>query len=438
MPTLNFGRRELAKLHPAPGVASVYYDARTPGFGLRFHASGAASWVLDYRPHGGGRSAMKKRLTIAARDAMQLETAKQAAKDMLAKIRLGADPMAERQATRRGVTVADLCESYLREHVRPKRKSETVDGYQTYIDNWIVPEWGKRKALSLTRADVQKLHRRMGIPRPEGCGKPGAANRLVTFVSAVYTWAADNGALPEAFPNPARRVARFKEKGRERFLAVAEFAKLGEALRLAETDGIPWRPDPAKKLKHAPKEENRRVVFDKWSVAAIRLLVFTGCRRSEILNLKWESVDFEHGMLRLPDSKTGPKPVPLSAPALEILSKLERAGVYVIAGQSAGTENEKPRTDLIRPWARITAHAGLKGLRLHDLRHSFASVGVSGGLNLPLIAKMLGHADIATTQRYAHLSDDPVRAGVNTIGATIKAAMDGAADNVAKIRERVA
>lgn len=427
MPTINFGRRELAKLKPPKGVEITYWDARTPGFGLRFQGSANASWILAYRSHGGGRSAQKKRLTIGPLSTMKLEVAKQHAKDLLAQVRLGADPMAERQAIRRGVTVGDLCKAYLREHVEPKRKARTAASYRVFIDNWILPEWNKRKAHSITRADVQALHRKMGVPAPEGCGKPGAANRIVAFISAVFTWASDNGQLPEQFPNPARRIARYDEKTHERFLAVAEFAKLGEALRLAETDGIPWTTNPSKKQKHLPREESRRVVFDAGSVAAIRLLIFTGCRLREILNLRHNEVDFENGLLRLGDSKTGQKVVVLPAPALEILNKLERIGIYVIPSQSAGTQDEKPRSDLNRPWARITAHAGLKGLRIHDLRHSFASIAVAGGMNLPMVAKLLGHADISTTQRYAHLADDPVRAGANTIASTIKAAMDGVA-----------
>lgn len=416
----------MAALRAEPGRAVTYYDSKLKGFGLRYHTTGKASFILEYRPIGGGRKSPKKRITIGPAT-MRLENAKQAAKDMLAKIRLGADPIAERQAARRAATVGDLLDTYIREHVRPKLKPRTVELYDGYAENYIRPAWGTRKANSIVRLDMQRLHREIGSPAPDGEGKPGAANRLIAFVSGAFTWAALNGALPETYPNPARNVKPFPGKVRERFLSASEFARLGDTLRLAETDGIPWTPDPTKKMKHAPKEENRRVVCDPWAVAAIRLLMLTGCRLREILHLKWSSVNFERGVLLLDDSKTGAKTVVLPASALAILKKLDRVGVYVIAGESAGSEEERPRADLQRPWARITDHAGLTGLRIHDLRHSFASVAVAGGLNLPVVGKLLGHANVATTQRYAHLADDPVRAAANAIAGTIMAAMESAA-----------
>lgn len=427
MPTLNLGRREIAALSAEPGRAITYYDSKLKGFGLRFHATGKASFIVEYRPIGGGRKAPKKRITIGAADGMKLEVARQAAMDMLAKVRLGADPIAERQAARRAATVGDLLDSYLAEHVRPKLKPRTVELYEGYAENYVRPAWGTRKAGSIVRGDMQRLHRKIGGPKPDGEGKPGAANRLVAFVSGTFTWAALNGALPETYPNPARNVQHFPGKVRERFLGAAEFGRLGDALRLAETDGIPWTPDPKKKAKHAPKEENRRVVCDAWAVAAIRLLMLTGCRLREILHLKWSAVNFERGVLILEDSKTGAKTVVLPASALAILKKLDRVGVYVIAGESAGSDEERPRADLQRPWARITEHAGLTGLRIHDLRHSFASVAVAGGLNLPVVGKLLGHANVATTQKYAHLADDPVRAASNAIANTIMAQLEGVA-----------
>jgi integrase len=180
-----------------------------------------------------------------------------------------------------------------------------------------------------------------------------------------------------------------------------EFARLGDALRLAETTGLPWDPDPAKKVKHAPKPDNRLVVCDVWSIAAIRLLIFTGCRMREILNLRWREVDLERGILLLPDSKTGRKTVIL------------------------GADPKAPRADLNRPWARLRKYARIEDVRLHDLRHTFASIGAGSGLGLPIIGKLLGHASVATTQRYAHLADDPLRRGADVIAARIKLALEG-------------
>jgi integrase len=143
----------------------------------------------------------------------------------------------------------------------------------------------------------------------------------------------------------------------------------------------------------------------------------------EVLHLKWEHVDFERGLLLLPDSKTGKKTIVLNAPALSLLEGLTRVGIYVIAGDSAATINERPRADLKRPWTAVSRRADLDGVRLHDLRHNFASFGAGGGMGLPIIGKLLGHTQPQTTARYAHLHADPLRRASDAIGATIAAAM---------------
>jgi integrase len=185
-----------------------------------------------------------------------------------------------------------------------------------------------------------------------------------------------------------------------------------------------WSVDETKPTaSHAPKAEKRRRTLDPFAVAAIRLLILTGARLREILHARWEHVDFERGILLLPDSKTGKKPVYLSAAALTILSTLPRiaGNPHIISGEQVGA----PRADLKRPWAAVTQAAGLEGVRIHDLRHSFASIGAGASMGLPVIGKLLGHSQAATTHRYAHLDTDPLRRAVDTIGATISAAMDG-------------
>ena len=169
-------------------------------------------------------------------------------------------------------------------------------------------------------------------------------------------------------------------------------------------------------------------------IAAIRLLAFTGCRLSEILELRWDHVDLERACLRLPTSKTGTKTVRLSPPALEVLNGIERqpSNPYVLAGSKPGTHF----SNLPRPWQRIRKQAGLEGVRLHDLRHSFASVGAAGGLSLPMIGALLGHTQAATTQRYAHLADDPLRQANDMIGARIAAAMNPSAEGEVVAMER--
>jgi integrase len=192
--------------------------------------------------------------------------------------------------------------------------------------------------------------------------------------------------------------------------------RLGSAIREAETKGIPWEVDERKpKAKHLPKATNRFTKISPFAAAAIRLLLFTGCRLREILHLKWGQVDLERGLLFLADSKTGRKTVILNAPALAVLSGLDRLGSYVVPGD----DPEKPRADLKRPWEAVARRAGLEGVRLHDLRHTYASFGAGGGLGL------LGHTQASTTQRYAHLDADPLRRASEAIGGRIAAALDG-------------
>jgi integrase len=162
-----------------------------------------------------------------------------------------------------------------------------------------------------------------------------------------------------------------------------ELERLGAAIRQAETIGVPWTIDQAKKTWHVPKLK-RETVIGEHAAAALRLLIFTGAHLREILHLKWEHVDFDRGLLLLPESKTGKKTIVLNAPALAVLNGLARVGTYVIAGDRAGTAKERPRADLKRPWALVSCHAGLEGVRLHDLRHNFAAFGASGGMGLPI------------------------------------------------------
>ncbi len=168
------------------------------------------------------------------------------------------------------------------------------------------------------------------------------------------------------------------------------------------------------------------------AIAAIRLLILTGARLREILHAKWEHVDFERGIIHLPDSKTGAKPIYLSAAALTILAALPRlkGNPHLIPGERDGA----PRVDLKKPWGAVTKAAGLEGLRLHDLRHSFASFGAGASFGLPIIGKLLGHAHPATTHRYAHLDADPMRRAVETIGDRISAAMKGKSADIVPIK----
>jgi integrase len=391
------------------------WDSELKGFGVRVRPSGARSYVVVYRPAGEGRRAAVRRVTIDAIGKITPDQARTVAKRFLGSIAHGDDPAGERAAERRAATMRELAETFLSEHVEAKRKPATATKYRYVVEAFIIPAFGRMKPSDITRGAVARLHH-------ENAERPTIANYTVAVLSAIFTFGESRGLIPDG-TNPTRHVERFEEEKRERFLTVAELARLGEALREAETTGLPWRGPIATgpKAKHIAKPENRVSRFDPTAVAAVRLLMFTGCRLREILHLKWSEVDFERGLLFLGDSKTGKKSIVLSAPALAILQGLPDRGAYVIPGDLP----DAPRSDLKRLWSAVTARADLAGVRIHDLRHTFASYGAGGGLGLPIVGKLLGHSQPQTTARYAHLDADPLRRAADTIGKTIAAAMEG-------------
>ncbi len=402
--TIKLTARNIAGL---PG--GTYYDQVLKGFGLRVGAT-SSSWFAEYRPGAGGRDVAKKRVKIGRTDKLSADQARAAASKLLAGVTLGSDPAAQKAEERAACVFSDVADAYVTEHVEAKRKSATADYYRYVLDLHVKPRIGSKRLNTITRADVNEMHAAIG----KTAGKY-VANRAVAVVSAVVNWAAPDGA------NPAKGIERFREEGRERFLAADEMARLGDALREAETIGIPHK---ASKSKHAPKEKNR-TVYGPHVTGAVRLLMLTGCRLREILNLEWAHVDAERGLLFLPDSKTGRKTVVLSTAAQEVLKALPKVGKYVIAGRDAGTDDEKPRADLKKPFAAICGRAKLDGLRLHDLRHTFASIGAGSGLGLPVVGALLGHSDSRTTERYAHVAADASRRAADVIAGQIAAAIGG-------------
>jgi integrase len=371
------------------------------------------SYVVVYRA-GSGRGAPVRRFTIAGVGRAAPEAARRRAKAILGAVAHGQDPAGDKATERSTLTIATLADRFMSEHVEQKRKPGTVAFYRHLLEKIIKPELGTTKADKVTRAQVAKLHGKLKAT-------PFQANRVLAVIGSMYTFAGRSGIVTEGL-NPVRRIEQFKEHRRERFLTGEELVRLGASLREAEAKGIPWSVDEAKpKAKHPPKAKNRFTKIGPSAAAAIRLLLFTGCRLREILHLKWEQVDLERGLLFLADSKTGRKTVILNAPALAVLVGLERLGSFVVPGD----DFEKPRADLKRPWDAVAKRAGLSGVRLHDLRHTYASFGAGGGLGLPIIGKLLGHTQASTTQRYAHLDADPLRRASEAIGGRIAAALEG-------------
>ncbi len=405
------------------------FDDDLKGFGLRIFPTGEKSWIVEYRPNGGGRGVAKKRLTLGSTGTLTPDKARKTAQAALARARLGADPAREKSETRQAATFAELVERFLTDHVDAKRKPGTQRNYRHLLEVVAIPALGTMKAKDVTRRDVANQHLKMK-------DRPFQANRLLAVVGAMYTFGSKRGHVPDGC-NPARGVEKFPEHRRERFLSSEEIERVGSALREAETVGLPWQVDETiPNAKHIPKPENRRTVLGPHATAAIRLLILTGARLREILHLRWAHVDFTRGLLLIPDSKTGRKTIVLNPPALGVLTALaELAGAkdpstlrqsqgFVIAGN----DPERPRADLHKPWKSIAARAGLDGVRIHDLRHTYASFGAGSGLGLPIIGKLLGHREAATTQRYAHLDADPLRRAANEIGGQIAKALGDAID----------
>ncbi|EAQ33922.1 probable integrase protein [Nitrobacter sp. Nb-311A] len=404
-------KRSVEALQTSGGEFTVWDDALT-GFGVRVRPTGAKSYVVVYRA-GSGRGAPVRRYTIAAVGKITPERARARAKVILAAVAHGHDPANQKTAERGVPTVAELADRFVTDHVRAKRKAGTAEFYRDILDRIVKPAVGTTKADKLTRLQVGRLHSSLA-------DTPFQANRVLAVVGSMYAFAGRAGIVPEGI-SPARGIDKFKESRRERFLTSEELERLGSAIREAETTGIPWSVDETKPTaKHMPKAKRSTRIAPS-AAAALRLLLFTGCRLREILHLRWEHVDFERGCLFLPDSKSGRKTIILNAPALAVLSTMDRLGPYVVPGDNP----ERPRRDLKRPWDGVTKRSGLTGVRLHDLRHTYASFGAGGGLGLPIIGRLLGHAQSATTARYTHLDNDPLRCASEAIAGRIAAAMDG-------------
>lgn len=420
----------------------IIFDSAVPGFGLRVFPSGEKSWVFDYRPGEGGRAAPKRRVTIgsaASGDPHKLpdytpEAARKEADRLRAVVRTGGDPQGDKAASRSAATFADLATAFIDQHVIPKRSAVTANFYRDLLKRLVLPALGRKKAKDIKGSDVSRLHHELA-------DHPYQANRALAVIGAIYSWAAGPVGLIPAGTNPARGIERYEEEKRGRVLSAEELERLGAAIRVAETDGIPWRLSPDGKAKHRAKGEAQLTVIGPHAAAALRLLIFTGMRLREVLNLRWDQIDQSQGLIVLAKHKTsrttGSKGIVLNAPALQVLADLPRMGIYVIAGDTAGQKGEKPRSDLKRPWDAVRRHGGLDDLRIHDLRHNFASFGAGGGLGLPIIGKLLGHSQPATTARYSHFDADPLRRASNSIGSALSAAMGDApvTDNVVNLHK---
>lgn len=399
-------KRSVDALKPS-AARYVAWDTELAGFGIRVSPTGRKSYVFRYRASG-GRSGRSREPVIGVHGPITPDQAREIARSWAALVAAGGDPAADRESLRQAPMVSDLMDRYFTDHAEQNNKATTVRNAKNLADNFIRPVLGRIKVRDVTRADVSKLHRSLAKT-------PYQANRTLALLSKAFSLSEVWGLRPDN-SNPCMRVQRFEEKARERFLSEKEFATLGEVLAQAELGGL------AAEGRERPAQINPR------AITAIRLLIFTGARVSEILGLRWEYINWESNTAELPDSKTGKKTLHLPPAALEVLNGLKRPksgkGYVVRGGRGAGSHSQ-PLINIKGPWAVIRKAAGLEGVRLHDLRHSFASAAIAGGMSLPMIGALLGHRDVKTTARYAHLADDPIRAAAAQVGNRIAGAMKG-------------
>lgn len=386
--SLRITKRSAEAAKPRAGTAWVQWDDLS-GFGLRVRSTGSKAWVVKYRHEG-----RQRWYTIGSYPKVAPDAARDAARKLLADVAHGRDPAAERARARRALTVQQAADRFLVEHVEVHCSASTQRNFRSHLERLVVPELGTVKLRSVIREDVKRLHRKHKAT-------PVLANRMLTTLSRLFTWAEECGVLPEGCPNPVRGVKRNKEQSRQVFLGDAEIQALGKSLREAE--------------------RNRS---EHWqAIGAIRLLLLTGCRLREILDLRWEHVDLEARLLHLKGTKSGDRAVVLSAPAAQVLEGLPRSETcpWVFPG---GRSSGGPWQSLWGAWGRISANAGFKDVRLHDLRHSHASAGIASGLSLAAVGALLGHKTPTVTNRYAHLGRDPRREAAEKVGSRIAAALN--------------
>ena len=359
------------------GTDTVYWDGELTGFGLRVRRSGRKSYVVQTRIAG-----KLCWFTIGPHGPLNPDQARARALEILACAKKGIDPRDADARREAEPSMADLGRRFLEEYVPVHCKPSTREEYRRSVRLFVDPVIGELRVPEVQRKDIAALHHGLR-------DKPYQANRTLGVLSKMFNLAEVWGWRPDG-SNPCRHVKRYKEHKRERFLSPEETERLGQVLREAEEE--------------MPS-----------AVAAFRLLLLTGCRMSEIRDLRWEYV--KNDCIELRDAKTGGRVVPLGPEARAVLSAIPRDedNPWVIAGRLPGSH----LTDLQRPWRRIRKQAGLEGVRIHDLRHSFASRALALGESLTMIGKLLGHTQVQTTARYAHLARDSIQTAAARITGSI-------------------
>ena len=390
------------------------HDRDLSGLSLRVHPSGRKTFVVRYRI-GGGRGARERKVTLGQYGVFTLEAARRQAATMLAEAKLGNDPAETLRPKRANVaTVAELCSLWEKEaaHIDRRdgktKKARSIESELARVRGHILPLLGFRRLEELKTRDIERFRDQVsagrttrtqktklrGVSRVTG-GRHAAA-RTVRLLASIFAWAQEQGSMTG---NPARGVRLEPTRKVQRFLNTKEIAALGKALNAMEAANT-----------HAT------------GARIIRLLMLTGARKSEIESLCWEDIDFERGFLNLRDTKTGNRSHPINAPAMASLSAVERVeGSPWVFPASRGDSHH---TATGRAFKEACKRAGISGVRVHDLRHTFASVAAMAGLGLPVIGAVLGHKQAATTQRYAHIAEEAGRLASDQVAGQIAARLN--------------
>lgn len=373
-----------------PAHADMFlWDTELPGFGLKVTPKGRKVYIVQYQR---SRSVPSQRVTVGTHGTLAPEKAREQAKELLAHVQLGKDPAAERRRKRQERTIAELCDRYLREHVVAHNKPSTESEVRRIVEHRIKPALGRVKISELTRARVKEWHQ-------DKAETPYAANRELAYLSKMMSLAAGDWELrPD---NPCRGIRKFPERKREAFFSDADLQRIGAALAAVERENGAM-PGP---------------------INAIRLLAVTGMRLGEVLALRWDYLDEAHACLRLPDAKAGARTVPLSAPALALLSNIERTGEYVCHG----TDPKQPldKSTVHKLWRSIKATAKVPNGRPHDFRHTVGTFAAQAGMNAFLVRDLLGHKTMAMTGRYVERANDTLRQAADLVAGRVAAALSG-------------
>ncbi len=386
----------------------IRWDEDTSWLGVRIYPSGKKHFVLSYRIKG------RKRLYTIGKygDPFTLEMARKKAGKLKGAIIDGEDPLRHRQEERAAPTVKELARKYLSDHAERHKRPLSVKHDRAMIEKIILPRLGSRKVADITFADVDGLHAKLKAT-------PYRANRVVALLSKMFSLASTRWRDWSGLGyNPAKGIVRYPEDGRERYLSPPELGALTKALA----------------------EHPNQITAN-----AIRLLILTGARRGEVLGATWDQFDLEEGVWVKPSAHTKQKRehrVPLNAPALQLLTEMRNAteGENIDDGEFVfpGRQGNSHLTEIKKVWKTVCKEAGIAGCRVHDLRHTYASILASSGLSLLVIGQLLGHTQQATTKRYAHIHDDPLREATNRVGSLVDAAAKGKTAEVVEIADRKA